>query len=95
MAESLMEQRGFDKRTWEAFAERICRRSDEEIIPLIPQMLEWMQDMNWPGAIRIANRLHAMPKEVVHPAVERTIRRAEEEHDEEWRINLQDWLLRR
>ena len=92
MENKLWNQIGLDKRKWEAFAKQICLQSDEEIIPLIPDMLEWLQDMNWPGEVLFAKRLRTLPEEVVYPVVERTIRQAKKENDEIWMENLQDWL---
>ena len=76
MENRLWKQIGLDKRKWEPFAEQVCSLSDEEIIPLIPDMLEWLQDMNWPGAVLYAKRLRTLPEEVVYPVVERTISQA-------------------
>lgn len=92
MENRLWKQIGLDKRKWEPFAEQVCSLSDEEIIPFIPDMLEWLQDMNWPGAVLYAKRLRTLPKEVVYPVVERTISQAKKENDEIWMENLQDWL---
>ena len=46
-----------NKNVWENCAVIISERSDEEIKPHLPEMLEWLQDMNWPGAFCILNRL--------------------------------------
>lgn len=92
MENKLWKQVGFDKRAWEPFAQRICSQGDEAIIPLIPDMLEWLQDLNWPGAVLFANRLRELPEAVVYPVVEKMIERAKTENDEIWIENLQDWL---
>lgn len=92
MENRLWKQIGLDKRKWGTFAEQVCLLNDEEIIPLIPDMLEWLQDMNWPGSVLYAKRLRTLPEEVVYPVVERTISQAKKENDEIWMENLQDWL---
>ncbi|MED4531811.1 DUF5071 domain-containing protein [Metabacillus fastidiosus] len=41
------------------------RREREEILPLLPFLIEWMQDMNWPIAHDIAELLLTFPNEIV------------------------------
>ena len=43
-----------NKNVWGNCAVIISERSDEEINPHLPEMLEWLQDMNWPGAFCIS-----------------------------------------
>lgn len=33
------------------------KKSDEELEPYLISLFEWVQDMNWPGATLIFNRL--------------------------------------
>ena len=47
----------YNKNVWLNCAVIISERSDEEIKPYLPEVLEWLQDMNWPGAFCILNRL--------------------------------------
>ena len=46
-----------NKNVWENCAVIISEKSDKEITPHLPELLEWLQDMNWPGAFCILNRL--------------------------------------
>ena len=50
---------GFGKSVWENCATIICERSDEDLIPYIPDMILWLEDLNWPGAEQIQQRLIA------------------------------------
>lgn len=48
---------GYCKSVWENCATIICERSDEELMPHIYEMFAWLQDLNWPGALSILQRL--------------------------------------
>lgn len=50
---------GYSKSVWENSAAIICERSDEELIPYIADMILWLEDLNWPGAEQIQQRLIA------------------------------------
>ena len=39
--------------------------SREEILPLLPGLMEWIQDMNWPIAAEVASLLLTYPDEIV------------------------------
>lgn len=45
------------KAVWGNCAEILTRKTDEELRPYLYGMLEWLQDINWPGALNICARL--------------------------------------
>ncbi len=45
--------------------EKIRELSREDIIPLLPNLLEWIQDMNWVIAPKVAELLLDFPNEIV------------------------------
>lgn len=47
----------YNKNVWENCARVLYERTDEELSPYLIQLLEWLQDLNWPGAFIILNRL--------------------------------------
>ena len=49
--------REYGKNVWDNCAEIICERSDEELRYYITDMLLWLEDLNWPGAELIQERL--------------------------------------
>ncbi len=55
-----------DKFDFEA-CERLDRASDDEVQRHLPQLLEWLQDINWPVAPRIVRRLSSMGDRLVEP----------------------------
>jgi len=48
---------GYNKSVWDNCAAIICERSDKELISYTIEMLLWLEDLNWPGAERIQQRL--------------------------------------
>ena len=48
---------GFSKSVWDNCATVICERSDDELKPYISDMILWLEDLNWPGAEKIQQRL--------------------------------------
>ena len=46
-----------NKNVWEGCAVIIAEKSDEDLKPYLVELLGWLQDMNWPGAFCILNRL--------------------------------------
>ena len=42
---------------WERCAQILSEKSDSILEPYLPQLLEWLQDLNWPGALVILDRL--------------------------------------
>ena len=46
-----------NKNVWSNCAMILAEKSNEELSPYLFQLLEWLQDMNWPGAECILARL--------------------------------------
>lgn len=42
---------------WEHCAKVLSEKSDAELEPYLKSLLEWLQDINWPGALIILDRL--------------------------------------
>ncbi|MFJ6211704.1 DUF5071 domain-containing protein [Lysinibacillus sp. NPDC092081] len=52
----------------------------DKILPLLPNLLEWIQDMNWPVASSILELLLTFPEEIV-PHVQNVL----SSDDENWK----------
>lgn len=76
------------KSAWDPCARLIVERSDEELKPYLFPLLEWIQDMNWPGADTIFERLRAMPYEMIESHICFCKRIAAQTNDEIWMENL-------
>lgn len=53
----------YGKNIWDNCAVIICERSDEELAYYISDMLLWLEDLNWPGAELILERLKQFRKD--------------------------------
>ena len=42
---------------WECCAQVLCEKTDIVLEPYLDSILEWLQDLNWPGALIILDRL--------------------------------------
>ena len=78
------------KSVWEPCATVIVMRSDEELQPFIFQLLQWIADPNWPGALLIYNRLTQMQYTSIESALHFSRTRAERENDSGWLSMLDD-----
>lgn len=78
-----------NKNVWENCAVIISQKSDEEIKPYLVELLEWLQDMNWPGAFCILDRLkNYSDKNSILSAISICIQKAKGCNDEIWEGNL-------
>ena len=79
------------KNVWENCALILCEKSDIELRPYLVQLLEWLQDLNWPGALYIFNRVRSYSEEeCFSSALDYSIRVAKLLNDEVWLNTLQD-----
>ena len=78
-----------NKNVWENCAAIIAEKSDEKLEPYLTELLEWVQDMNWPGAFRIMDRLQKYSDDAsLCGAVNACLAKARECGDEVWEDNL-------
>lgn len=47
----------YNKNIWENCAKILEKKSDQELKPYLLEILEWLQDLNWPGVFTIIERL--------------------------------------
>lgn len=53
----------YNKNVWDNCALILSERSDEELRPYLDQLFRWLEDMNWPGAECIYQRLQLYHKD--------------------------------
>jgi hypothetical protein len=53
-----------------ATAEKLVNYSYEQVKPIIPNLLEWIQDMNWPVAGPVSNYLEGIAKYITSDIIE-------------------------
>ena len=85
-----------NKNVWGNCVVIISERSDEEIKPHLPEVLEWLQDMNWPGAFCILDRLQKYEDiNSLNKSLMICLRKAKMLNDETWECNLNMLLQNR
>lgn len=78
-----------NKNVWGNCAVIIAEKSDEKLKPYLIELLEWLQDMNWPGAFCIFDRLQKYSdKNFIYNAINICIKKAKDCADEVWESNL-------
>ena len=70
--------------------EELKKLSDEEIAPVIPDLLAWMKDMNWPVAKEMPDLL-ALHQKVLIPHIIEILQ--PEQPDGDWKTYIIDFLL--
>ena len=79
----------YNKNVWGNCALIIAEKSDEELRPYLAELMEWLQDMNWPGAFCIQDRLRKFSDvNDVRSAVNDCIGKARCCEDSVWESNL-------
>ena len=78
-----------NKNVWDNCATIIAEERDETLEPYLVELLEWLQDMNWPGALCIQGRLRRYSdNNSIRSAIDICIKEAKEHKDETWECNL-------
>lgn len=72
------------KGSWDYCAEVIQRIGFPKMVPYIPLMFEWFQDLNWPGWEIISETLKVAPRNHLILDLESSLRKALDSHDDEW-----------
>lgn len=81
------------KKVWDNCALILCSKTDKELIPYIEGLLNWLQDMNWPGAWEILGRLQKISKELIKKEYDKAVKRASQELKElNEKIYPNSWL---
>ncbi len=77
------------KNVWDNCAKILSMRTNEELSPYLIELMEWLQDMNWPGAFCI---LDILKKMVTDPLFRHSysicLKYAKAMEDETWESNL-------
>lgn len=76
------------KAAWEACAKIIAMKNDEELMPYMNLLFEWLQDINWPGALIIFDRLLEIPFDKIETWYNHTKSRAMANDDQLWLMAL-------
>ena len=72
------------KACWENAAICLKRIGYPKSKQVLDGMLEWLKDLNWPGADVILSLLESYPKEAFRCGYEKAVERAVKDKDEDW-----------
>lgn len=79
----------YGKNVWDNCAKILSARSNEELSPYMIELMEWLQDMTWPGAFCIFDRLKGMVNEQLFQySYTICLKCARALDDETWESNL-------
>lgn len=81
--------KNYNKNVWENCAKILSKRTDDELSPYLVELLKWLQDLNWPGAFCILNRLQKYADDSSYDlAFQTCLKYAQALEDEIWESNL-------
>ncbi|MFR1518736.1 MAG: DUF5071 domain-containing protein [Clostridia bacterium] len=82
--------KNYNKNVWDNCAKILSKRTDEELSPYLVELLEWLQDLNWPGAFCILDRLQKYADEPSYNLAFNTcLKYAKALDDDVWESNLE------
>ncbi len=79
------------KSVWENCAKVIVSKTDEELQLYYIKLFEWLQDMNWPGAELIYDRLSGVSNEYFLHAFQYSISQARKMEEYAWERSLEEF----
>ena len=79
------------KSVWENCAKVLVSKSDKELELYLYELFEWLQDMNWPGAYLIYDRLMEMNSDQLESTYRQCLLIANQTQDYSWKTMLNDF----
>lgn len=73
---------------WDKCAIIITKMGFQVVKPFLIDLFEWLQDMNWPGALTIRNFLLTIPKDEFKQLYCTALNNALKKGDDDWVYNL-------
>ena len=83
----------YSKSVWRNCAIVVSEKNDQELLPYLPDMLLWIQDLNWPGADLILMRLKDYENVAfLIPLIERIVPAIVSMEDDLWMMSILELL---
>lgn len=84
----------YNKNVWDNCALIISEKTDDELVPYLSKMFEWLMDLNWPGAEIIMDRIRKLNKSPMFYLVWNNCKKcAIALEDEIWLRNLEEIFI--
>lgn len=81
--------KNYNKNVWDNCAKILSKRTDDELSPYLIELLAWLQDLNWPGAYCIFERLQMYADNSSYSlALNTCLKYAQAVNDDVWESNL-------
>lgn len=80
------------KAVWDNCARILAEKTDNVLEPYLVHLLEWLQDINWPGAFIILDRLKIFSSEMIKEPLQFSVRQAINKQDNAWLDYLSELL---
>ena len=91
----LQPQENLGKAVWGECARILCEKSDGDLEPYFVPLLQWLQDLNWPGAWDVLGRLRVVEPHRIIRQYACCISTAEGLKDESWLYYLSGLIRNR
>lgn len=79
------------KSVWENCAKVLVSKNDDELMPYIINIFEWLQDLNWPGSGLIYDRLLNIPFDKLELPLKICLKKAKNNNDLVWEKTLKSF----
>ena len=79
------------KDIWENCAKVLAEKRNDELLPYTIELFKWLQDMNWPGAEIIYDRLKMFSFKAIEPQFDICLSLADKYGDISWKQVLMDF----
>ena len=77
-----------DPSVWEQCAKILSEKSNEELEPYLEKLFEWIEDLNWPGAYDIYERIKILPSCKIYSIYSYNLKKAIQQEDYPWKFSL-------
>ena len=79
----------YNKNVWDNCAKILAQKTDDQLSPYLIELLKWLQDLNWPGALCILHRLQEFEQNSsFDSAYHACLNHAQAMKDDVWENNL-------
>jgi HEAT repeat protein len=82
-----------DKSCWENAAKVIKEIGYPGNKNAIKGLIEWLQDMNWPGAVIASETLYSIGFHIIYPSIQNAVNYAISEYDIMWLENIRHLII--